>query len=67
MKSTEKLFVLHVRPNYISLVNTSCDICTSGTATIASGVHSMKYFSVLYWKKYPLYICTEKNIAIFMI
>ena len=53
MNQTENVlnFVLHVRSNYISLVNTRYYIVIRGYATrenIASGVHSMKYFSILY-------------------
>ena len=48
------MFVLHVRSNYISLVNTSLYIFTRGYATrenIASDVHSVKYITILHWNK----------------
>ena len=57
---TDNLFALHVhvRSNYISLVNNS-HILNRGYATrenIASGVHSVKYISIVHWNRYHLYI-----------
>ena len=48
------MFVLHVRSHYISLVNTSFYIFSRDYATRennASGVHSVKYISILHWNK----------------